>query len=178
MELCPGNTLKEVVHQPGLLQEELIFSYFYQLMAGYRVLWRAGIVHQDLKLANVLIKKNTLKITDFGFSILAERYKATLTREGTLHYMPYEKLTDPEYLADERSDIYSMGVMMFEIITKAHPFVNQKSIKTQKDFVIALRSANILKPKLYVTYSLELQKLFDLVIRMCAKNIKHRASCP
>ena len=40
-------------------------------MEGYRVLWKAGIVHQDLKLANVLIKKGTLKITDFGFSILA-----------------------------------------------------------------------------------------------------------
>lgn len=40
-------------------------------MQGYRVLWEAKIVHQDLKLANVLIKKGVLKITDFGFSILA-----------------------------------------------------------------------------------------------------------
>jgi serine/threonine protein kinase len=69
-------------------------------MSGYRVLWEAKIVHQDLKLANVLIKKGVLKITDFGFSILAENYKTTLTREGTLHYMPYEKLTDPNYVAD------------------------------------------------------------------------------
>lgn len=39
-------------------------------MTGYRVLWQNGILHQDLKLANVLIKNNVLKITDFGFSIL------------------------------------------------------------------------------------------------------------
>lgn len=49
-------------------------------MSGYRVLWDAKIVHQDLKLANILMKKGTLKITDFGFSILAEQYKTSLTR--------------------------------------------------------------------------------------------------
>ena len=71
MELCPDGTLTDLVRKQGLLQEETIFSIFYQLMEGYRVLWNAGIVHQDLKLANVLIKKGVLKITDFGFSILA-----------------------------------------------------------------------------------------------------------
>lgn len=43
-------------------------------MSGYRVLWEAGIVHQDLKLANVLVKNGVLKITDFGFSILLSKY--------------------------------------------------------------------------------------------------------
>ena len=100
MELCSDGTLTEMVRKQGLLQEETIFSIFYQLMAGYRVLWNSKIVHQDLKLANVLIKKGTLKITDFGFSILADSYKTSLTREGTLHYMPYEKLTDANYVAD------------------------------------------------------------------------------
>lgn len=74
--------------------------------------------------------------------------------------MPYEKLTDPQYVADELSDIYSMGVIMFEVISKLHPYVNQKSIRSQKDFVTALRAANIVRPKLYNTYSLQLQKLF------------------
>jgi hypothetical protein len=146
-------------------------------MEGYRVLYEAGIVHQDLKLANVLIKKKTLKITDFGFSIVADSYKTSLTREGTLHYMPYEKLTDPNYVADELSDIYSLGVIMFEIITKLHPYINQKGIKTQKEFVTVLRAANLVRPKLYATYSLELQKLFDLVTRMCAKTRKNRITC-
>jgi serine/threonine protein kinase len=58
-------------------------------MSGYRILLEAKIVHQDLKLANVLIKKGVLKITDFGFSILADKYVTSLTREGTLPYMPY-----------------------------------------------------------------------------------------
>lgn len=66
---------------------------------------------------------------------------------------------------------------MFEVITKMHPYVNQKSIKSQKDFVIALRAANIARPKLYATYSLQLQKLYDLVVRMCAKSQKNRIDC-
>lgn len=56
-------------------------------MSGYRVLWEHKIAHQDLKLANVLIKNGVLKITDFGFSILSEKYIPSLTREGTLQYM-------------------------------------------------------------------------------------------
>lgn len=71
MELCSDGTLTDYVRKQGILQEETIFSIFYQLINGYRVLEEAGIVHQDLKLGNVLIKNGVLKITDFGFSILA-----------------------------------------------------------------------------------------------------------
>jgi hypothetical protein len=66
---------------------------------------------------------------------------------------------------------------MFEAITKMHPYVNQKSIKTQKEYVAALKAANIAKPKLYSTYSLQLQNLFDIVVRMCAKLRKNRIGC-
>ena len=65
---------------------------------------------------------------------------------------------------------------MFEVITKLHPYINQKGIKTQKDFVTILRSANIVRPKLYATYSLQLQELFDVVVKMCAKQRKSRIS--
>lgn len=66
---------------------------------------------------------------------------------------------------------------MFEVITKLHPYVNQKNIKTQKQFVVGLRSSDIVKPKLYATYSIKLQELFELVTRMCAKTRKNRATC-
>ena len=46
---------------------------------------------------------------------------------------------------------------MFEVITKLHPYINQKGIKSQKDFVNVLRTANMVRPKLYTTYSLQLQ---------------------
>ena len=93
MECCKDGTLVDLLRMPRLLDEERVFDIFWQLMNGYRVLWENGILHQDLKLANVLLKKGVLKITDFGFSILAERYIPSLTREGTLQYMSLEKLT-------------------------------------------------------------------------------------
>ena len=80
-------------------------------------------------------------------------------------------------MADELSDVYSLGVMMFEVITKMHPYINQKSIKTQKEYVAALRAANIARPRLYSTYTVQLQNLFELVMKMCAKLRKNRVGC-
>ena len=62
-------------------------------MKGYKVLWDAKILHQDLKPENILIKNGRYKLTDFGFSIFHEGYKYGNIREGTLPYMPLEKLT-------------------------------------------------------------------------------------
>lgn len=70
MEICKDGTLSDYLKDPAYLTEEKIFDIFWQLLNGYRVLWENKIVHQDLKLANVLIKNGVLKITDFGFSIL------------------------------------------------------------------------------------------------------------
>jgi len=58
-----------------------------------------------------------------------------------------------------------------------HPYVNQKPIKTQKEFVAALKAANMAKPKLFSTYSLQLQNLFDVVMKMCSKLRKNRINC-
>ncbi len=143
-------------------------------MNGYRVLWQHGILHQDLKLVNVLVKKGVLKITDFGFSILTEQYVPSLIREGTLQYMSLEKLTDAAYVANEKTDVYSLGVMMHEIMTKMHPYVNQKGIKNHKEFVSALRTASLVRTKHTSSFSISLQGLYDLVVRMVAKNPKDR----
>ena len=66
---------------------------------------------------------------------------------------------------------------MFEAIAKMHPYVNQKNIKTQKEYVAALKASNIAKPKFYSSYSLQIQNLFDIVSRMCAKLRKNRIGC-
>ena len=66
---------------------------------------------------------------------------------------------------------------MNEIMTKMHPYVNQKGIKSHKEFVAALRNAPLIRPKLTSTYSVGLQGLYDLVIRMLAKNPKDRVEC-
>lgn len=89
MEYCPDGTLEDLrKSKKNNFSEEEIFLIFYQLMNGYRVLWEAKILHQDLKLENVLIKNGIYKLTDFGFSIFYEGVKHGNIREGTLPYMP------------------------------------------------------------------------------------------
>ena len=63
---------------------------------------------------------------------------------------------------------------MFDAIAEIKPYINQKSVKTQKEYAAALKAARIAKPKIYSTYSLQLQSLFDLVVKMCAKLRKNQ----
>ena len=76
MEFCPDGTLEDLMkRKKGHFTEEEILDIFYQLMSGYRVLYDAKILHQDLKPENVLMKNGKLKLTDFGFSIFYEGFK-------------------------------------------------------------------------------------------------------
>jgi serine/threonine protein kinase len=76
MEYCPDGTLEDLRKKKNnMFSEAEIFDIFYQLMNGYKVLWNAKILHQDLKLENVLIKDGRYKLTDFGFSIFYEGVK-------------------------------------------------------------------------------------------------------
>lgn len=76
MEFCPDGTLEDLMkRKKGHFTEEEILDIFYQLMSGYRVLYDAKILHQDLKPENVLMKNGQLKLTDFGFSIFYEGFK-------------------------------------------------------------------------------------------------------
>ena len=95
MEYCGEGTLEdECRRKKGQFVEEEILNIFYQIMMGYKVLWNAKILHQDLKPENILMKDGKYKLTDFGFSIFHEGYKYGNIREGTLPYMPLEKLTE------------------------------------------------------------------------------------
>lgn len=91
--------------------------------------------------------------------------------------MSLEKLTDPHFIADEKSDIYSLGVMMYEIMTKIHPYINQKGIKTQKEFVNILRGAQLTRPRVVNSFSAPMQGLYDLIVKMIAKSEKNRIDC-
>ena len=176
MEYCRDGTLSDLLRNPAPLPEEQIIDIFYQLLSGYRVLHSHGIVHQDLKLENVLVSNGTLKISDFGFSILREKYVQSLTREGTRLYMPLEKLTDPKYMADEKTDIYALGVMLFESIARCHPYIHSRHYKTQKEFIAMLRQAPLARPKIVHTYSGVVQNIFDLARRMVSHVPSHRPS--
>jgi serine/threonine protein kinase len=74
------------------------------------------------------------------------------------------------------SDVYSLGVMMFEVLAKRHPYVSCKGSFTPKQHAMNLRVAKIIKPSL-LSYSLHIHKLLDIVVRMCSKASKSRITC-
>ena len=130
MEFVPGTTLRaEIAH--GGIPPAFIADWFGQLLEGVKAAHAAGIVHRDLKPENVLISdsvngKRQVKIADFGIAKWAvmDLESTSLTAPGTVvgsfHYMSPEQLSGQT--VDERSDIFSIGVMLFEALTGQIPF--------------------------------------------------------
>lgn len=100
------------------------------------------MLHEDIKPENVLVKDGVYKIADFGLAIFSENYKYTSKRRGTLYYMAFEKITRKEYTANVKSDIYSMGVMLFEVITGRHPYIDKRGLEI-KEFAKELKDARL-----------------------------------
>lgn len=74
--------------QGKLIKEDFAFDLFYQLSRGYIDLYSAGIIHEDIKPANILIKGKLYKYCDFGVSKFASKLKYEDSRKGTVSYMP------------------------------------------------------------------------------------------
>jgi serine/threonine protein kinase/Tfp pilus assembly protein PilF len=128
-EYVPGTPLSEELSK-GALSEESILRISMQLVAGVAAAHRCGIIHRDLKPGNLrLMSDGRLKILDFGLARqLPEPGQTSSTAStsdvpalaGTLAYMPPEQLRG--HIADERSDIYSIGVVLYEMATGSRPF--------------------------------------------------------
>lgn len=132
MELVPGVTLREELKRAGRLPPQLAADWFNQLLEGVKAAHEAGIIHRDLKPENVLIaareySRTLIKIVDFGLAKLRlldiadpNSLTAPGTVMGTISYMSPEQLSGEE--VDERSDIFSLGVMVVEALTGSRPF--------------------------------------------------------
>lgn len=117
----------------------------------------------------MLIKDGTYKITDFGFSIFYEGVKLDRMRQGTCEYMPPEKLSLPSYFANTKSDVFSLGVIFFKMMTKRHPYLLRK-ILDYKDYITQVKMNQLNVPPYFRSkISIPMQQLFDLVLKMVAK---------
>lgn len=132
MERVYGSTWREELERRGALLPSHAAEWFSQLLAGLRVAHEAGIVHRDLKPENALVvapenSPEVIKILDFGLAKMrvfesGETHSLTMAGGilGTVGYMSPEQLSGTE--SDERSDIFSVGVMVFEAVTGRRPF--------------------------------------------------------
>lgn len=136
MEYLPGITLRELLQEYGALTPEQTLDIGEAVLAGLSAAHKAGIVHRDLKPENVLLADDgRIKIGDFGLARAASANTATgAALLGTIAYLSPELIT--RGIADTRSDIYALGIMMFEMLTGEQPF------KGEQPMQIAYQHAN------------------------------------
>lgn len=123
MEYVPGKTLKAVLENQGRLGPEETFRIADQTAAALSAAHDVGIIHRDVKPSNVLIDdRGNVKVTDFGIAIAAGQGDLTDTGHlvGTARYMSPEHARGEEL--DSRSDLYSLGIVMYEMLTGETPF--------------------------------------------------------
>jgi serine/threonine protein kinase len=131
MELIEGEDLVDYIHRRRRLPLEEAFPIAVQVAQGLAYAHGRGILHRDIKPANIIIEPSgRAVITDFGISRTAKtRGDTTLgSIVGTPEYMSLEQLKGIEI--DERSDIYSLGVVLYEMLTGVSPFRAEESVQT------------------------------------------------
>jgi predicted Ser/Thr protein kinase len=124
MELVDGKSLRELMDGGGIRADEAL-AIVPQICAALQYAHDQGVVHRDIKPANVLVDRTgRVRIADFGLAKLVEGEDVTLTRAGqvmgTLHYMAPEQYKTPDHV-DHRADIYSLGVVFYEMLTGEVP---------------------------------------------------------
>ncbi|MDO5754711.1 MAG: Stk1 family PASTA domain-containing Ser/Thr kinase [Tissierellia bacterium] len=123
MEFVNGTTLKEIIQKEGPLDPDEVAKYGVQIAEALDCAHRNNIIHRDIKPQNMLIdSEGNLKVTDFGIARIASTSTITYTSTvlGTVHYISPEQAKGK--FIDEKSDIYSLGVVLYEMATGRVPY--------------------------------------------------------
>ena len=129
MELIDGITLKQYMERRGKLNWRESLHFITQIMRGLSHAHSRGIVHRDIKPHNVMILRDgSVKIADFGIARLESSAQPTMTQQalGSVHYISPEQAKGDR--TDARSDIYSAGVVLYEMLTNRLPFEGDSAV--------------------------------------------------
>ena len=127
MELVEGITLKEYIHENGRLSMDKAIDFSIQIASALETAHENHIIHRDIKPQNILVNKNgNLKVTDFGIAKAASSNTLTSGAMGSVHYISPEQARGG--YSDERSDIYSLGITMYEMVTGRVPFEGDNNV--------------------------------------------------
>ncbi len=128
MEYIPGHTLRDVLNERGALPPRLALAYLDAVVEGLGAAHAAGLVHRDIKPENVLIADDgRIKVGDFGLARAVTTTTNTGMLIGTVGYLSPELVDGAP--ADARSDIYSIGIMLFELLTGHQPFRGELPVR-------------------------------------------------
>ncbi len=162
MELVDGLTLKEYIKKYGPLQVEEAVKIMTELTSAINHAHENNLIHRDIKPQNVLLEKNgTVKVTDFGIAIALSATALTQTNSilGSVHYLSPEQARGG--IATKKSDIYSLGIVFYELLTGELPFSGETAIS------IALKHLQIETPSV---------KSFNSKIPQSVENIVKKAT--
>ena len=169
MEFIDGKTLKQLVQKRGALTVTEVIDIMAQITDGLTQAHDAYIIHRDIKPQNIMILDNGLiKITDFGIAMSINATQLTQTNSvmGSVHYLPPEQASGKT--ATTKSDIYSAGILMYELLTGSVPFKGDNAVeialKQMKERIPSIRKQNPLIP----------QSIENIVLKATAKNPKNR----
>ena len=169
MEYIDGKTLKQLIQKRGALTVAEVIDIMAQLTDGLAQAHDAYIIHRDIKPQNIMILDNGMvKITDFGIAMSLNGTQLTQTNSvmGSVHYLPPEQASGKG--ATTKSDIYSAGILMYELLTGSVPFKGDNAVeialKQMKEKIPSIRKQNPLIP----------QSVENIVLKATAKNPKNR----
>lgn len=169
MEYVPGKTLKEYIIDHSPVPPEQAVKIMKQLASALAHAHQNQIVHRDIKPQNILMDPDgNVKITDFGIAMAlsATSYTQTNSVLGTVHYLSPEQARGGA--ANKKSDIYSLGIVMFELLTGRLPFSGESAVS------IALKHLQTETPSLREIVPSLPQSLENVVFKATAKNPQHR----
>jgi len=129
MQYIDGESLAARIDQKKPIELERIVDYAKQICRGLRYAHSMGVIHRDIKPGNVLIDKNeVVRLTDFGIAKLITQHSITVTgvTVGTPEYMSPEQAEGQDLTA--ASDIYSLGILIYEMLTRVPPFLGSNPI--------------------------------------------------
>lgn len=169
MEYIDGKTLKQLLNKRESLTLTEVIDIMSQLTDGLSHAHESYIIHRDIKPQNIMIQDNGLiKITDFGIAMALNATQLTQTNSvmGSVHYLPPEQASGKG--ATIKSDIYSLGILMYELLTGTVPFKGDNAVeialKHMKDKIPSITKQNPAIP----------QSVENILMKATAKNPRNR----
>ena len=169
MEYIEGKNLKDLIKKRGKLTVTEVVDIMSQISDGLSVAHDSYIIHRDIKPQNIMILENGMvKITDFGIAMAMNATQLTQTNSvmGSVHYLPPEQASGKG--STLKSDIYSMGILMYELLTGVLPYRGDNAVE------IALKHLKEPFPDIREEVEDLPQSVENVILKSTAKNPKNR----